>query len=1039
MSVIRSANIAGEYLLKARMAAHKHAQCPDRTRSYSPGQNSKAGRWLLFLLFLLFVLMSSGEGYSQTASAITPTTGAGDLNTGVAQTGTSYTITGGTRPGGGGNLFHSFQDFSVPANNVANFLNESGIPTTNILSRVTGNNPSSIFGTIQTTGFGNANFVLVNPAGIVFGPTASLNVGGSVSVTTADYLRLADDGRFNAIPNTTTDALLSSAPVAAYGFLGANPGSIIVQGSELRVPEKHAVSLIGGSIEITSSSEDHATKPALISAPGGQVNLVSMASSGEVAGLNFEPSPAASLGSITLSQGSTVSVSGDAAGMVRIRSGRLVITDATISADTGEGHGASAAVDLAVTDKVVLSDSRGLPIITARTSGAGNAGAVLIRAADLSASSTSSDLFAMIDSHTSGIGNGGSVNISTTRNVNVTGALDGFTLLVDSGTIGPAGGHGGNVSITAKDITVTDAVISTGDTVALYTGQDAVGSGGHVSIAADSLRLSHAEIYTDTFFGGQAGNLTISAKTIQTEGFSILSLKGFGGGGTLRITTDSLAADSTQFETETVSGPGGGIFIQANSVELRNGSSMRSQTVGDADAGTIQINASDHMTLSDRFTFLGDPETLSAYTRPTGIFTNSLGLAGTQGDAGAIDIRTPRLEILGGARIDSSTQSHGHGGDITIHSDIVSISKERPLGVAEQDIFGLGSSRPSGLFTRTVGNEFCSGVCGSAGHILITTDSLLMGAGSQINSGTNNSGLGGDITISAGNKVSLSGTLSDGSPVGIFSRTIGTTQDAGSGGNIFLTAGQSVTVKDGASISASSTGPGNAGNISINAGRRFDIGNGSVTTSASQATGGNIDIKATDLVRVVNGQISTSVLGGTGNGGNIFIDPNVVMLQNSQIVAKAVAGSGGNITITTPLFLVDQSSLVDASSQFGLNGTVTIQSPTSNLSGTVGQLTSKPAPLQLFAHHRCAALVGGQQSTFIVTGGTARSSTLDGWLYSPSLMALATGETLGVKGEARTRGLSSASENETVSLRRLTPAGFLVRSFALDGPTSCRS
>ena len=49
-----------------------------------------------------------------------------------------YDITGGTRPDGGANLFHSFGDFNVPNNNIANFLNDSGLATSNILGRVTG-------------------------------------------------------------------------------------------------------------------------------------------------------------------------------------------------------------------------------------------------------------------------------------------------------------------------------------------------------------------------------------------------------------------------------------------------------------------------------------------------------------------------------------------------------------------------------------------------------------------------------------------------------------------------------------------------------------------------------------------------------------------------------------------------------------------------------------------------------------------------------------------------------------------------------------
>ena len=58
--------------------------------------------------------------------------------------------------------------------------------------RVTAGNPSVIYGIIQTNGpggLGNANLFLMNPAGFLFGPNATLNVGGMVAFTTADYLR----------------------------------------------------------------------------------------------------------------------------------------------------------------------------------------------------------------------------------------------------------------------------------------------------------------------------------------------------------------------------------------------------------------------------------------------------------------------------------------------------------------------------------------------------------------------------------------------------------------------------------------------------------------------------------------------------------------------------------------------------------------------------------------------------------------------------------------------------------------------------------
>ena len=186
------------------------------------------GLWALaFLLSSVWLAPSISFGQTPITPSGLNTQVSGPIAVGGQ---TQFNITGGTRPGGGPNLFHSFGNFNVPNNNIANFLNNSGLPTSNILGRVTGGNVSNIFGTIQTTGFGNANLFLMNPAGFLFGPNATLNVGGMVAFTSADYLRLADGGRFNAKPNARSADILTAAPVAAFGFLGSNPGAIYCSG-----------------------------------------------------------------------------------------------------------------------------------------------------------------------------------------------------------------------------------------------------------------------------------------------------------------------------------------------------------------------------------------------------------------------------------------------------------------------------------------------------------------------------------------------------------------------------------------------------------------------------------------------------------------------------------------------------------------------------------------------------------------------------------------------------------------------------------------
>src|SRR5215469_3041261 len=289
-----------------------------------------------YLFGFSLVLAFNQTSLVQAAAPITPS----GLNTQVnlSQTPpagkTQFDITGGTRPGGGPNLFHSFGQFNVPNNNIANFLNDSGLATSNILGRVTGGNISNIFGTIQTTGFGNANLFMMNPAGFLFGPNATISVGGMVSFTSADYLRLADGARFNASPNAAADALLSVAPVSAFGFLGSNPGAITVQGSQFTVTPGTGISLVGGNITVQGGT---------LTAPSGQINLVSVGKpshrhvGGEVTnGAGFVATGFKSLGAITVSNGSTIDASGiagtgQAAGSVSIRGGQFVMDDSSIT------------------------------------------------------------------------------------------------------------------------------------------------------------------------------------------------------------------------------------------------------------------------------------------------------------------------------------------------------------------------------------------------------------------------------------------------------------------------------------------------------------------------------------------------------------------------------------------------------------------------------------------------------------------------------------------------------------------------------------
>ena len=146
----------------------------------------------------------------------------GSFGTSGPLAGPNYAITDDLGKQVGNNLFHSFGQFNVNTGESATF--SGPISVSNILSRVTGGTVSNIDGLLRST-IPAANLYLLNPSGIIFGPNASLDVQGAFHASTGDYLRLADDVRFNAQPSPG-DALLTTASPVAFGFLGENPVEI---------------------------------------------------------------------------------------------------------------------------------------------------------------------------------------------------------------------------------------------------------------------------------------------------------------------------------------------------------------------------------------------------------------------------------------------------------------------------------------------------------------------------------------------------------------------------------------------------------------------------------------------------------------------------------------------------------------------------------------------------------------------------------------------------------------------------------------------
>src|SRR3954469_18059506 len=175
----------------------------------------------------------------------------------------------GTRRGD--NLFHSFEKFGIATGQTATFTGPGDIK--NVISRVTGGEVSNIDGTLASR-VGQADLYFVNPAGIMFGPNAQLDVPGSFHVSTAHELRFADGTRFSALDKTGSG--LTVAAPEAFGFLDRPPGRITVNQSQLQLAPGKTLSLVGGDLMIDGGQTGS------VGAEDGGVQLVSTAAPGAV-------------------------------------------------------------------------------------------------------------------------------------------------------------------------------------------------------------------------------------------------------------------------------------------------------------------------------------------------------------------------------------------------------------------------------------------------------------------------------------------------------------------------------------------------------------------------------------------------------------------------------------------------------------------------------------------------------------------------------------------------------------------------------------
>ena len=859
---------------------------------------------LTFLNLCYFWILSN-----RASAQVTPD--ASNINTQVNQNGGVAEITGGqTR---GGNLFHSFQDFSVPTGNEAFFNNANDI--SNIFSRVTGGNISNIDGAIRNNG--SASLFLINPAGIIFGNNARLDIGGSFLASTSSSI-LFEDGEFSAVDNLNEPVLTINAPIG-LGFRD-NPGDIVnrsfAQNSAgefagLEVTSGNSLTLAGGNINFEGGN---------LTASGGNINLGGLFQAGRI---NFNEDGSLSFpenvtrGNITLSNASEIDVRSSGGGNINVNARNLNLEEgesgvsrirAGISPDSTLADAQAGDIVIDTTGNISLNEGR----ITNNQDGIGNSGNIFIATDSLSLQNGSD-----IGSNTLGQGNAGSVNITTTGNItadgeSLEGIPSGITSIVNPGATGNSGG----VTITTSNLNLTNGgVVDTSTLGQGDTGSVNITATENITADGESPGGFNSGIASLVNPGaeGSAGGVTISTSNLSlTNGGGVSSsILGQGNAGAVSITaTEGITADgedSASFPSGITSlvnpgaeGDAGGVTISTNNLSLTNGGRVDASTLGQGDAGSVNITATENITV--------DGENSGGFS--SGII--NVVNPGVEGDAGGITISVNNLDLTNGGQVSAGTFGRGNAGAINI--------------TATGDITANGEN--SDGIPSNITSQVTSEAEGDAGGIDISANSLSLTNGGQVSAGTFGRGNAGTINITATGNITADGENSGGFPSNITSQ-IGSGAEGDAGGIDISTNNLSLT--NGGQVSAGTFGRGNAGAINVTAtgditadgedSRGFASGIANGVNTEAEGNAGGVTISSGNLNLTNGGQVDSST-GGQGNAGNINVNTTESIAisgasenTRSGLFANTAIGNGngGNVNVVTDQLTIGDRGTIEAS------------------------------------------------------------------------------------------------------------------------------
>ncbi len=895
----------------------------------------------------------------------------GSTSTTVNTDGNLSTIEAGDRAGS--NLFHSFEAFSVPNGNTAFFNNAAEIE--NIFSRVTGGNISAIDGLIRAN---NANLFLINPAGVIFGDGARLDIGGSFYGGTADSILFPDGVEFNA-NETNAPILTINAPIGLN--FRDNPADVAIQNSGVEVTGGQNFNLLGGNISLDAGGID---------ASGGRVSLGAVSAAGTVSlnenlGLDFSN---VALADISLNNGAEINVSGVDEGEIEVNARNLTLANesifnAGISANNSTIASQAGDITINATETVAL-ESQSIIRNNVNTGRSGNAGDILITAKNLSLANNS-----RLSTISDGVGNTGKISLNVAENINLDRAAEIKSQITLNGV-----GNGGDINVNTNSLNLTGS--ST-----IFSNTSGQGNAGNIIItASDRITLENSNFQARVVPEGKgnAGNINITTGSLtlsSTETNRSLLLASTGGEGnagniTINALRDIFLEDNSTIQTQVEPGSigkAGNIEITTTNLSLtgqsqNSSSALLTNSVGDGEAGDIVINASGEVSLENYGLILSQATAATGDAGDVTINADSLSLdtgsyiinntgdaespqVNTTGNAGKVEINSPIVALTNFSQITSNALSNSSG-----QAGNISLNNNQSLTIA------TGSN----INSLTENNS-------NGGSIKIVSENIGLFTGGKIVTATNSNGNAGDITVNFSDRLIIDGknaaipsenlrfreiTLQNLIPnTGLFANT--TDVASGNGGNIDITTPQTISIFNGGQIAVDSEGTGSGGNLVISAGD-LDLNNKSQLIAATREgqtaqQPSNIELKLENSLRLRGDSKISARASNNANGGNVTIDAEFVIafpgeIEGNDIIASADEGSGGKIEISAQeIFGLEEGEAesenetndLDVTSEFGFDGSITINTPDINTKSGIRDLPVNAIAPEETVRQTCSA------------------------------------------------------------------------------------